>query len=979
MSKVIAGIYELEEKIGSGGGGTVYLGKHLRLDKKVVLKADKRRLSAGTEMLRREVDMLKGLSHTYIPQVYDFVQEEGIVYTVMDYILGESLDKLLARKQLPSQPQMIKWACQLLEALSYLHKQPPHGILHGDIKPANIMLRPNGDICLIDFNIALALGEDGAVKVGFSRGYASPEHYGADYIADKKAAGGISTNSISFPINKEEYGTEVDDSDKTETDDDVTEVTQYQINSDSRDLNINRQIRPKSGSEKSSVKLDVRSDIYSLGATLYHLISGIRPAQDAKDVVALGTDVCSASVSDILQKAMAVEPQNRYQTADEMLDAFCQLSKKDKRAVRHRRTIIATAAALGVLFLSGGFTAFTGLKQMEQYQKALTLSEYSTDALAKGNVSQAVNLAMQAIPTGKSIFEAPVTAQAKKALADALGVYDLSDGFKSHGVTELPAAPFDIAVSPNGKFFAAVYAYEIAVYSAEDMRCIVTLPVKKSALSDVVFVNNSRILYAGDKGITLYDFNKQKSIWTGKEETNITLSADCKIAAAVNGNEEKAIIYQVDSGNIIKECSFDELHMNVAYNDIFADPQNYIFALNSDGSRLAVSLTNGGLIIYNLQQKDSDIIIYDSSEYKDFKGGFSGKYFAFTAGNDKKSQFAVIDVLNEKYTVGYESSNTMSVKADESGIYLASGNLLVKLDVEKSEEKELAYTNGANITNFDVKNGYCLAATDENMFSFYDVGANLLSDTKCSENCDFVKISDKYAFTGNRNEPLIRVMQLEEHSEAFMCSYEAGYRHDEARISASGETVMLFDYKKFRIYDMSGNIIIQLDIPDSESVYDQQFIRDGDKSWLEVIWYDGKIRRYNAEDGRLILDELREPPSKDLYEEFYTDKYRISSNLHSSPEVYSIDTNRLLATLEEDSYLTYVTQMDKYIITEYISASGKRYGILLDEKLQKIASLPGLCDVYNNTLIFDYGAGSLRQSRLYSIQELIAFGDKYHD
>ena len=61
MSKIIAGIYELEEKIGSGGGGTVYLGKHLRLDKKVVLKADKRRLSAGTEMLRREVDMLKGL------------------------------------------------------------------------------------------------------------------------------------------------------------------------------------------------------------------------------------------------------------------------------------------------------------------------------------------------------------------------------------------------------------------------------------------------------------------------------------------------------------------------------------------------------------------------------------------------------------------------------------------------------------------------------------------------------------------------------------------------------------------------------------------------------------------------------------------------------------------------------------------------------------------------------------------------------
>ncbi|MDE7045491.1 MAG: protein kinase, partial [Acetatifactor sp.] len=196
MSQIIAGMYEIDRQIGAGGGGVVYLGHHLRLDKQVVLKADKRRLSTATEALRREVDMLKGLSHTYIPQVYDFVQEDGVVYTVMDYIDGESLDKMLGRGQLPTQPQVVKWACQLLEALSYLHGMPPHGILHGDIKPANIMLRMNGNICLIDYNIALALGEDGAVKVGFSRGYASPEHYGADYIsANRTAAVGTVTGT----------------------------------------------------------------------------------------------------------------------------------------------------------------------------------------------------------------------------------------------------------------------------------------------------------------------------------------------------------------------------------------------------------------------------------------------------------------------------------------------------------------------------------------------------------------------------------------------------------------------------------------------------------------------------------------------------------------------------------------------------------------------------------------------------------------
>ena len=194
MGQVIAGLYEIREELGSGGGGVVYLGWHLRMEKSIVLKADKRSLNTKMEKLRREVDMLKGLSHMYIPQVYDFVQENGVVYTVMEFIDGESLNKVLERGERVSQPQVIKWACQLLEALCYLHSRPPYGILHGDIKPANIMFRPNGDICLIDYNIALALGEDGAVKVGFSRGYASPEHYGTEFVnGDSSVVGGWSS------------------------------------------------------------------------------------------------------------------------------------------------------------------------------------------------------------------------------------------------------------------------------------------------------------------------------------------------------------------------------------------------------------------------------------------------------------------------------------------------------------------------------------------------------------------------------------------------------------------------------------------------------------------------------------------------------------------------------------------------------------------------------------------------------------------
>ena len=165
-SRIIAGIYELGQEIGAGGGGIVYLGRHVRLDKQVVLKADKRKLSVGEEKLRNEVDLLKGLSHTYIPQVYDFVQVEDTVYTVMDYVEGESLDKLLKRGQTIPQRIVVKWACQLLEALSYLHSQKPHGILHGDIKPANIMMRPDGDICLFVLILRWRLGKKAQCALG---------------------------------------------------------------------------------------------------------------------------------------------------------------------------------------------------------------------------------------------------------------------------------------------------------------------------------------------------------------------------------------------------------------------------------------------------------------------------------------------------------------------------------------------------------------------------------------------------------------------------------------------------------------------------------------------------------------------------------------------------------------------------------------------------------------------------------------------
>lgn len=989
MSRVIAGVYEIQEQIGAGGGGIVYLGRHLRLEKQVALKADKRTLNTKKEVLRREVDMLMKLSHTYIPQVYDFVEEDGVVYTVMDFIEGESLDKLLKRGRIPTQPQVIRWACQLLEALVYLHSRPPHGILHGDIKPANIMLRPSGDICLIDYNIALALGEDGAVKVGYSRGYASPEHYGIDY-----AGSGFTGEKRLSRF----FGGKTDAAKSTEADGTakVTETLKLADQPGLKETMVLEErpepdrfsgcgVSEKRGFSSSrgsvsghrSVMLDVRSDIYSLGATLYHLLSGRRPAQDADGVEPLGVSVCSPAVSDIVKKAMAPDPAMRYQSAEEMLTAFRQLHKRDKRTLRHKRREGASAVFLSVLFLAGGACTFTGLKQLEQRQNALTLSEYSANALAEGNISEAVELALQAIPDEKNVFNAPVTAQAQKALTDALGVYDLKGGFKALDTVELPSVPFDVVLSPDGTRFATVYQYEVAVFDTENREKLAVLPAQKSALSEVVFLDESRIIFSGLHGVTMYDLDTQKTLWAGGEATTLAVSADRSVVACVNRDAEYAVLYRAEDGTKWKECSFQGRHIAVAANDIFANPKDSIFALNEDGSLLAVSFSDGSLQVFDLVHPDEDLILYDESPYTHFAGGFCGKYFAFAADKSDESLFGLVDTEEAVYVGGYESRNPFLIKAGEQGIYLSSGNLLLEFEPDDMQETELAYTDQTNISGFAVGNGYVLTATEDHGFSFFDSGANRMSSETSSENCDFTALAGEYAVIGNRNEPSVRILKLESHEESRLLSYDARYMHDEARISQDKKTAMLFDYQAFCIYDMDGRMRKQTELPDSEHIYDQQFIKDREESWLEVTWYDGMVRCYSAADGSLISEEAKEPPSADLYEEFYTDHYRFTSPLHGTPEAYDIQSGRKAGSLEEDSYLTYVTQVEDYIITEYVSAAGERYGLLLDDKLQTLAYLPGLCDISDGRLVFDDKSGNLRQCRLYSIQELKALGESY--
>lgn len=952
MGKVIAGTYEIEREIGAGGGGTVYLGRHLRLGKSVVLKADKRTLDTKPEVLRREVDALKDLSHTYIPQVYDFVAEDGVVYTVMDYIQGESLDKPLRRGERFPQAQVIRWACQLLEALQYLHGRPPYGILHGDIKPANIMVTPEGNICLIDFNIALALGEKGAVQVGFSRGYASPEHYGVDY-----------RSAVQQPMEGPE--------------------TQIDTGAETALPGESSQSNPNAG----KVRLDVRSDLYSLGATLYHVLSGIKPEQDAQVVKKLDPAAgVSPAVANVIQKAMAPDPNARYQTAEEMLAAFRGLRKNDPRTKRFKRIRNVTAAVLAVTCLTGAGMSFLGLRQMESAQAALAAQaraeeeaqRLEKEALAniraaetayqEGNTVQALELSLRAMEA-----PGPYAAQAQKALTDALGVYALSDAFRSRRVIPLDAQPVKTALSPEGSRVAALVDGKVLVFDTAGGQPLAELESEGSALSDVLFLDEDALLYAGREGVSVYDLAAQAERWHGQPATALCASADGATVAAVYKTESRVQVYAADTGTLLRTVDLLGQSQSVPPNDHFADPNDSLLAISGDGTWLAVSLQGGGLRLFPTAGGE-DVEIYDASGYTHFEGGFFGQYFAFSAAGAEGSVFAVIDLKTMAQTGGFQSADPFHVQADESGIYLSSENILIGLDPVSGQQTPMGQT-GANITAFQVRDGLAIAATADGGLAFFDRAVPLDSNGSGGP-WDFLGITGQTALAADRNRQQLWLFALERHPDSQVAAYDPTVAHSEARLAPDGESVLLFRYDALQSFTAQGEPIAQVTLPDPEKVYDQQYRRRDGKGYLEVTYYDGRVLLYDGRGGELVEYRDIVPPDESLYEEFLTDHYRVTSPLHGAPEAFPLEGGEAVADLSSEGYLTYVTQVGDYLITEYVTASGQRYGLLRDSQWAVLARLPGLCDITEDgTLIFDDGKGILRQSRIYSTQELTDLGN----
>lgn len=973
MAKVIASTYQIIRQIGSGGGGNVYLAEHIRLGKLVVLKADKRRITTRPELLRREVDILKNLRHSYIPQVYDYFSENDITYTVMDFIEGESLDRPLKRGERFSQPQVIKWAKQLLEALCYLHSpihgNPPRGYVHSDIKPANLMRTPQDDICLIDFNIALALGEENVV--GHSEGYASPEHYGLDYstFGGDQTSREADTDAVN---DTEETETEIQ-TEETETIDGETETILLTEGSKNE---VSRQSR----SSYKKVVPDVRSDIYSVGATLYHLLSGKRPAKFADKVVPLSSKEFSPQLVKIITKAMNPNPDLRYQTAEDMLGDFRSLRENDPRTKRWKRQNRIAGTIFAVMLCAGAATAFVGLKRMQVTERSQKLAEYSENETAEGDIDSALRYALDAIPERENLLTTETSPEAQKALTDALGIYDLEDGFRKSGVIELEKNPLYLAVSPDGKTAACMEENEITVIDMQTLETRVSLPAVDSAMAETEFLDNETIVYAGDQGLCAYDILEEKALWTGDKATVVSVSEDGSTAAALYKENDDAVLYEAASGEKIGEIDLGGRTQQVSMvSDNFANPYGNLFELSGDGSRLAVSFADGALSVFDTKSGREQLTVLESgSGYTYFEGGFSGKYLAFSASSGESSVFAVIDSEKEEQTVGLESENSFHAKADKNGIYVQVKNILVKMNPLTGEQTPLVSTE-ETIDNFSVGEQYTAVAVKDKILIF-DSEANLVTQFDGIGETGIIQSAGNLVLSGRIDTPELSVMKYGENSQNEAAKYDPSFEHDEARVSADGESIMLFSYKHFRICDPKGNVIAETGLPDGENVYDQQFIREGNDSYLKVIYNDGRVLFYDAGDGSLISEQQEEAPDIKLDEEFYTDEFRIEAPLHGAPQVYDIETDEKICELDEDAFLIYVTQTGNNIVAQYVTAEGFRYGILLDDECREIAYLPYLSDIKDNELYFDYPSeGSLRRSEIYDLDSLIELAQEQLD
>lgn len=346
IGTVIDGKYEILREIGRGGMSVVYLAMDTHLNKQWAVKEIRKKGSGKNDeivvnSLLAEANMMKRLDHPALPRIVDIIDNGVTIYVVMDYIEGESLDKILQEYGAQPEEKVINWAMQIADALAYLHAQKPP-IIYRDMKPANVMLKPEGNIKIIDFGIAREYKEQNLADTTVlgTKGYAPPEQY--------------------------------------------------------------------------SGQTDARSDIFALGMTMHHLLTGSDPRSgEAYAPVRLWNPTLSEGIEIIIDRCVEPAAENRYQScADLIYDLeHPELITKDfKRKQKRRLGAFIAAAVMAVVLAASGLVcgmlstrvnnstydaliavvASTSLEEkIESYKQAIEIYPYDPRAYMK--ILQAYN------------------------------------------------------------------------------------------------------------------------------------------------------------------------------------------------------------------------------------------------------------------------------------------------------------------------------------------------------------------------------------------------------------------------------------------------------------------------------------------------------------------------------------------------------------------------------------------------------------
>lgn len=184
---ILQGRYRIQEVLGVGGMSTVYRSRDLRfagVDRQCAVKEmfnvgdDARVRQLRLTNFQREAALLATLSHVAIPRIYDFFEHHGSIYLVLELIQGHDLESMLGQHGGPfPEEDLIRWGLELCDVMNFLHGQQPEPIIFRDMKPSNVMARPDGRIALIDFGIARTFAPQQKGTMIGTEGYAPPEQY----------------------------------------------------------------------------------------------------------------------------------------------------------------------------------------------------------------------------------------------------------------------------------------------------------------------------------------------------------------------------------------------------------------------------------------------------------------------------------------------------------------------------------------------------------------------------------------------------------------------------------------------------------------------------------------------------------------------------------------------------------------------------------------------------------------------------------